>query len=41
MTAPIERILVPVDFSGPADAALRYASGLARQLDAVVQIPSA
>lgn len=38
MTAPIERILVPVDFSGPADAALRYASGLARQLDAVVQI---
>ena len=39
MTArKIERILVPTDFSETADQALRYASGLARALDAKLTI---
>lgn len=38
MSASPQRILVPVDFSAPSEAALRYASGLARQLDATLLI---
>src|SRR3954463_13188261 len=38
MTAKINRILVPTDFSDPADQALRYASGLARALGAKLTI---
>jgi nucleotide-binding universal stress UspA family protein len=38
MTAKINRILVPTDFSETADQALRYASGLARGLGAKLTI---
>lgn len=38
MTAKINRILVPTDFSETADQALRYASGLARSLGAKLTI---
>jgi len=38
MTAKIKRILVPTDFSDPADQAMRYASGLARMLGAELTI---
>src|SRR3954451_5624734 len=38
MTAKINRILVPTDFSETADQALRYASGLARALGAKLTI---
>jgi nucleotide-binding universal stress UspA family protein len=34
----IKRILVPTDFSAPADAALTYALGLASQLGATVSL---
>jgi universal stress protein A len=34
----IKRILVPTDFSGPADAALGYAIGLATKLEAHVSL---
>jgi nucleotide-binding universal stress UspA family protein len=34
MSKDLQRILVPVDFSPPSEAAVRYASRLARQLDA-------
>ena len=34
MTAQIKRILVPIDFSDCSLASLRYAAGLAKQLDA-------
>lgn len=36
--ADIKRILVPTDFSGPADAALTYALGLASKLGAEVSV---
>jgi nucleotide-binding universal stress UspA family protein len=38
MTAKINRILVPTDFSDTADQALRYASGLARALGAKITV---
>jgi nucleotide-binding universal stress UspA family protein len=38
MTDPITRILVPVDFSGHSDRALRYAATLAGQVGASVEL---
>jgi universal stress protein A len=37
-TSPIRRILVPVDFSEPSRAALRFASALARSLGATLEV---
>jgi universal stress protein A len=37
-TSPIRRILVPVDFSEPSRASLRFASALARSLGATLTV---